>query len=263
MLPVSTFLYASDLHGNVRAYDQLFRMEADAVVLGGDLLPYPMRAGGDLLKMQREFVLGYLASKFRSRPCYWILGNDDWEATLPLFEGAGTPIHNRAVPFLDGTSIAGYSCVPVTPFAMKDFDRFDSFGWTPTVPPKRCLLSVPSGLRDIGLDEVRSRGTIVKDLERLAALSDPSKTVYVLHSPPFATGLDRLVDGTPIGSRAIRSFIERRRPPLTLHGHVHESPGVEQLGATVSVNPGDSLKRLQAVVVDLERLSVTPLLRQT
>ncbi len=263
MVPVSTFVYASDIHGNVEAYDRLFRAEADAVVLGGDLLPYPMHAGGDLLAMQRDFVARYLAPKLRTRPCYWILGNDDWEATLPLLEGAGTPIHNRAVPFLDGASIAGYSCVPVTPFGMKDFDRFDREGWSPSLAPKRCFLSAPSGLREVGLDEVRSRGTIASDLERLAALSDPAKTVYVMHSPPYATGLDRLVDGTPIGSRAVRSFIERRRPPLTLHGHVHESPGVERLGATVSVNPGDSVRRLQAVVVDLERLEVTPLLRRT
>jgi Icc-related predicted phosphoesterase len=263
MVSVSTFVYASDLHGNVEAYDQLYRMGAEAVVLGGDLLPYPMRMGGDLLRPQVEFVRSYLAAKLRSRPSYWILGNDDWEAVLPLLEGAGTPIHGRSVPFLDGYSIAGYSCVPVTPFAMKDFDRFDGAGWTPSLPPKRCLLSAPSGLREVGLDEVRSRGTIAADLKRLAALSDPAKTVYVTHSPPYATGLDRLVDGTPIGSRAVCAFIERHRPPLTLHGHVHESPGIERSGATLSVNPGDSIRRLQAVVVDLERLSVTPLLRRT
>jgi Icc-related predicted phosphoesterase len=62
-----------------------------------------------------------------------------------------------------------------------------------------------------------------------------------------------------VGSRAIRAFIERRRPPLTLHGHVHESAGVDRLGGTVSVNPGDSLGTLRAVKVDLGNLSVSPL----
>jgi Icc-related predicted phosphoesterase len=81
----------------------------------------------------------------------------------------------------------------------------------------------------------------------------------VTHSPPWGTRLDRLYNGTPVGSRAIRAFIERHRPPLTLHGHVHESPGVDRIGTTVSVNPGDSLGGLRAVRVELGDLSVTPL----
>jgi Icc-related predicted phosphoesterase len=254
---MSTFVYASDLHGNREAYDQLFDLKADAVVLGGDLLPYPLKSGGDLLAAQRKFVTDYLAAKVASRPCYWIPGNDDWETVLAPLEG--TPIHGRVAPFLDGLSIAGYGCVPVTPFGMKDFDRFDVDGWEPRDDPKRCLWSAPAGVKDVPLDAVRQRGTIAADLEKLAALSDPARTVYVVHSPPFATTLDRLQGGiTPIGSRALRMFIDRRQPPLTLHGHVHESPGVERLGKTVCVNPGDSMLRLKAVRVDLADLSVSP-----
>lgn len=257
---MSTFVYASDLHGNRAAYDRLFAVEADGVVLGGDLLPYPLRSGGDLLAAQRRFVAEYLADKLASRPCWWIPGNDDWETVLPPLEAKGTPIHNRAAPFLDGFSIAGYGCVPVTPFGMKDFDRYDVEGWEPRDEPERCLWSSPAGVESVPLGAVRARGTIAADLDRLASLSDPARTVYVVHSPPFATTLDRLYGGTtPIGSRALRAFIERRRPPLTLHGHVHESPGVERLGGTVCVNPGDSMSRLRAVRVDLKDLSVTPL----
>jgi len=257
---MSTFVYASDLHGNREAYDRLFALQADAVVLGGDLLPYPLRMGGDLIAPQRKFVTDFLAEKIASRPCYWIPGNDDWEAVLPLLEARGTPIHGRVAPFLDGLSIAGYACVPVTPFGMKDFDRLDVPGWTPPSVPKRCLWSSPAGLETVPLSAVEGRATIEADLERLASLSDPARTVYVIHSPPFATTLDRLLGGvTPIGSRALRAFIERRQPPLTLHGHVHESPGVERLGRTVCVNPGDSMTRLRAVRVDLSDLSVTPL----
>jgi Icc-related predicted phosphoesterase len=253
-----SFVYASDLHGNREAYERLFALEADAVVLGGDLLPYPLKMGGDLLAPQRRFVETYLARKFASRPCYWIPGNDDWEAAIGLLEGAGTPIHGRAVPFLDGLSIAGYGCVPVTPFGMKDFDRYDLPGWSPPAEPRRCLRSSEAGVEAVSLGEVERRGTIEADLERLASLSDPARTVYVAHSPPFATTLDRLHGGiVPIGSRALRTFIDRRQPPLSLHGHVHESPGVERLGRTVCVNPGDSVARLRAVRVELPGLAVT------
>lgn len=256
---MSTFVYASDLHGNREAYDRLFDLKADAVVLGGDLLPHSKGTCEHRIEVQRAFVRDYLAAKVESRPCYWIAGNDDWAAALPELEGKGRPLHGRALPFLGDFSIAGYACVPVTPFGMKDHDRYDSEDWKPPVEPGRCLFSSSRGLESGTLTSVRSRGTIAGDLERLAELSDPEKTVYVTHSPPWGTGLDRLYDGSPIGSRAIRGFIERHRPPLTLHGHIHESPGVIRLGPTVCVNPGDSLTRLRAVRVDLGDFSVTPL----
>jgi uncharacterized protein len=256
---MSSFVYATDLHGNRESYERLFGLEADAVVLGGDLLPHTKGTLEQRLSAQQAFIREYLAERLASRPCYWIAGNDDWGAALLLLEGNGTPIHGRAVPFLDGLSIAGCAHVPVTPFGMKDHDRYDSDGWTPRSTSPRVLFSGPEGVVNGSLEAVRSRGTIAGDLERLAALSDPAKTVYVTHSPPWGTLLDRLYNGTPVGSRAIRDFIERHGPPITLHGHIHESPGVDRIGRTVSVNPGDSLARLQAVRVDLADRSVTPL----
>jgi Icc-related predicted phosphoesterase len=57
--------------------------------------------------------------------------------------------------------------------------------------------------------------------------------VFVFHSPPHRTNLDRApLDGKSVehvpldvhvGSIAIRRFIERTQPLVTLHGHVHES----------------------------------------
>lgn len=253
-----TLVFATDLHGNRDAYEQLFALDADAVILGGDLLPYPLKLGGDLLSVQFRFA-EWLAPLLDRRPSCWIPGNDDWAAAIALLEGHGTALHGRAVPFLAGFQLAGYGCVPVTPFGMKDFDRADVPRWRPPRPPRRCLGSGPQGIREIPLDEVLSRPTIEADLDALAARSDPARTIYVTHSPPYATSLDRLEGGlTPIGSRAIRAFIEKRGPPLTLHGHVHESPGVERLGRTVCANPGDSAQRLRALRVDLADLRVTP-----
>lgn len=255
---MSSFVYASDLHGNRESYERLFEIEADAVVLGGDLLPHTKGTLESRIEAQRAFARDYLTPKLASRPCYWIAGNDDWGCAVPLLEG-GTSIHGTAAPFLDGMSIAGYAYVPVTPFGMKDHDRFDSEDWAPRMPPQRILFSTSAGPESGSLHSVRSRGTIAADLERLAALSNPAKTVYVTHSPPWGTTLDRLYDGRPVGSRAVRAFIERHRPPLTLHGHIHESPGVERIGTTVSVNPGDSFSRFRAVRVDLGDRTVTPL----
>jgi Icc-related predicted phosphoesterase len=42
----------------------------------------------------------------------------------------------------------------------------------------------------------------------------------------------------PVGSTAVRTFIERVQPMLSLHGHIHESRGLARLGRTVAINPG-------------------------
>jgi Icc-related predicted phosphoesterase len=104
--------------------------------------------------------------------------------------------------------------------------------------------------------DVRPRGTIEADLARLGELSDPARTVYVVHTPPLDTKLDVLYDGTHIGSGALKEFLARSRSPLSLHGHIHESPKMsgsicDRIGRTFGVNPGESMHDLQAVSIDL------------
>jgi Icc-related predicted phosphoesterase len=75
--------------------------------------------------------------------------------------------------------------------------------------------------------------TIQTDLDDLVGNEDMTKAILLLHTPPYQTALDRTgldgktVDGVPldvhVGSIAVRRFIEKRQPLLTLHGHIHES----------------------------------------
>jgi Icc-related predicted phosphoesterase len=57
----------------------------------------------------------------------------------------------------------------------------------------------------------------------------------------------------PVGSTAVREAIGRYQPPLSVHGHIHESRGVAKLGRTLAMNPGSSYGDgvLQAAVIDL------------
>lgn len=93
-------------------------------------------------------------------------------------------------------------------------------------------------------------------LEGLAGgLEDGVPAVFNLHVPPYDSGLDLAPELTgdlrvvrrggeprlvPVGSTAVRTLIERHRPPLSLHGHVHESRGVARLGPTLCINPGSA-----------------------
>jgi uncharacterized protein len=98
--------------------------------------------------------------------------------------------------------------------------------------------------------------TALKDrLENLAAqLQRPEHAIFNIHVPPYGSGLDNgpIIDpetlkstggfghtaSTPVGSTAVREFIERYQPQLSLHGHIHESRGSCTIGRTVSINPG-------------------------
>jgi Icc-related predicted phosphoesterase len=57
----------------------------------------------------------------------------------------------------------------------------------------------------------------------------------------------------PVGSTAVRDAIQRYQPPLSVHGHIHESRGVAKLGRTLTVNPGSSYGDgvLQAALLDI------------
>jgi len=77
--------------------------------------------------------------------------------------------------------------------------------------------------------------------------------VAVIHPPPYNTDLDKApaIDSdfrvqleagapkiVPVGSTAVRDFVERAQPLLGLHGHVHESRAAQLVGRTLCLNPG-------------------------
>jgi Icc-related predicted phosphoesterase len=88
-------------------------------------------------------------------------------------------------------------------------------------------------------------------LERAhASVADAPRRLLVCHTPPYGTRLDRLMNGTPVGSPAVRAFIERRRPDVAVVGHIHEGRGVERVGDTLVVNAGPLREGGYVVVAD-------------
>lgn len=94
-------------------------------------------------------------------------------------------------------------------------------------------------------------------IEKLAALvPDMNKAIFNFHDPPKDSTLDtcpqldwskdppeQIVVGGQVvlhgaGSRSVREAIEKYKPMLGLHGHIHESQSVAKIGRTTCINPG-------------------------
>ena len=260
--------FTTDLHGRVNLYEQaahlVSRTEADLLIFGGDMLP-----DGDMsdpCPVQAGFVRGWLTDWLqrlrRERPTCrvaTVFGNHDWlcavRATEQLeAEGLLTVLRpDRPVEF-DGWKILGYSYSPPSPFLVKDLERLDcpgddtpvaGGGYWDEATGKVVEAKVP--------DYFTSLPTIQEDLADVPAVE--GRWIFVSHSPPFKSHLDRLITGQPVGSRAIRSFVEDRAPDISLHGHLHDSPEVshhfyERIGRTMAINPGQGTASLAAVTFD-------------
>jgi len=100
----------------------------------------------------------------------------------------------------------------------------------------------------------------------VARVPDMNRAIFNFHAPPYGTGLDEApeLDATmrpthggavmkPVGSTAVRDAILHYQPPLSVHGHIHESRGVAKVGRTLTVNPGSSYSdgTLQAALLDI------------
>jgi Icc-related predicted phosphoesterase len=272
--------FVSDLHGHLERYHNLFKAieqeQPYALFLGGDLLPSGIlnfssakRAYGDFIEEIFHKGLTRLQKLLGEHypHVFLILGNDDGrfeeETIVDLAaQGMWHYAHNRCLK-LGAFLVFGYTYVPPTPFALKDWERYDvsRFIDPGCSSPEEGYYSVP-----VSEDEKRW-ATMQADLERLAGHEDLEKAVFLFHSPPYRTKLDRaaldgqMFDAAPldvhVGSLAIRRFIEIRQPYITLHGHIHESARItgswkDKIGNTYCFSAAHDGKELALVRFDLE-----------
>jgi hypothetical protein len=92
--------------------------------------------------------------------------------------------------------------------------------------------------------------TLWKMIKNLAdQIDDYDNALFQLHVPPHGTLLDEAPtlsdDLTPsvsevsnVGSTAVLRAIKEYQPLIGLHGHIHESRGIQKIGRTIIVNPG-------------------------
>jgi Icc-related predicted phosphoesterase len=170
---------------------------------------------------------------------YVMLGNDDYPELEPLLSGEHVRNVEGSVVELPG----GFEMI--------------SLGYSNRTPW--------DSPRELDEPDLAAR------IEAMASrLRDPEWAVFNFHCPPHGTHLDRaaLLDGElrprveggqivlgQVGSTAVREAIERYRPLVGLHGHIHESPGAQRLGRTLVVNPGSEYGDgiLRGALVTLDR----------
>lgn len=271
--------FVSDLHGRSGRYRALFREieigRPAAVFIGGDLLSHAFLHHAADTGAPDEFIGGYIAAELRALrdtlgdeypSIFAILGNDDPKADESACvdlerEGLWHYVHESRAE-LGEYSVYGYANVPPTPFLYKDWERYDVSRY---VPPGG--VSPEEGWRTQEIaPNVIKYGTIKDDLDRIAGDAPLEKAVFVIHSPPHETNLDRVatdgkeIDGVPldlhVGSIAVRRFIESRQPLLTLHGHIHESARLtgswrDRIGRTHAFNASHDGPELSLVEFDL------------
>ncbi len=119
--------------------------------------------------------------------------------------------------------------------------------------------------RDIEEEELAKKiNNMVSQVENM------KNCIFNFHCPPYGTTLDLapkldetlkpIVSGGSfimehVGSKSIRKAIEEYQPLLGLHGHIHESRGVDNIGRTICLNPGGEYTEgiLRGIIVVLNK----------
>jgi Icc-related predicted phosphoesterase len=199
-----------------------------------------------LMRAELERWMEIAAEKLRNSGvrCFVMPGNDDEWDIDDVLESAPAPIE----------SVEGR----VTSF---DGIEMISSAWTNPTPW--------DSPRELPEDE------LLDHLEKLVArLDGRAPAIFNLHCPPYDSGLDVAPELTPdlrivteggepklipVGSTAVRTLVERHRPLLALHGHIHESRAAATIGSTLCINPGSAYGDgvLDGVTVDINGGRVT------
>ena len=208
-------------------------------------------SNGTFMKLMEErvkFWMSYADEKLKGSNvrCYVCPGNDDmFEIDKVISESASIRIAEGQIVDLEGHELI-------------------SSGWSTPTPWKT--------FRECSEEELAKKISTMTD-----QLKNPERSIFNLHDPPKASGLDEAPELTEdlalkgggkvtraVGSVAVREAIQKVQPLVGLHGHIHESKGIAKIGRTVCINPGSVYEEgtLMGATVDLEngklkRYSVT------
>jgi len=115
-----------------------------------------------------------------------------------------------------------------------------------------------------------SEEELMVKLEKMASqVHNPDRAVFCLHCPPYESQIDQapqldknfrpVMEGgrpklIPVGSKSVRTIIEKYQPLLGMHGHIHECRGWMKIGKTQCMNPGSEYTEgiLSAYLIEID-----------
>ncbi len=265
---MTTCYFVSDLHGSEDKYNllarEIIRNKPSFLFLGGDLLPHvrysDKQKSNELNSFIKEFMFPLFQSLQKQMGCnypdvFLIAGNDDYKSDIPGFEYG---VQKELWKFLNSNKVRfgpyhiyGYSYVPPTPFRIKDWEKYDIDG---SINPG--CLTPEGGYRSVPPSPADGK-LISDDLEILIGNDIMDRAIFMFHSPPYDSLLDKIKGQESIGSIAIRRFIDNKQPYITLHGHAHESSTLtgcwnQQFGRTHSFSAAYDGNDLALVVFQID-----------
>ncbi|NLI79972.1 MAG: phosphoesterase [Candidatus Riflebacteria bacterium] len=268
-------LFVTDLHANRHLFEATLEAarhhRVQAVVVGGDLLEWGLDDLEATEATQRAFLQQFLdphLGAYDEAGIHWIavLSSHDLPAIDGTFDAvcaAHTHAHHisRRRLALNGFEFIGFDLVADYPFSPKSRCRREDQAFHPMPFRGKLIEATPEGWRPLEdwAARLQSLPTLEEELAGLPAPHDERQAVYVIHHPPAGLGLGVIKSGADIGSRAVRRFLERVQPRLSLHGHIHESPATSgkwatALGRTLCIQPGQG-DNLHHVLLDLPTLT--------
>lgn len=187
-----------DIHEQTRSVARIADLEQASAVL----------VSGDLTNVGgRETAARVLEPIERRNPRILVqIGNMDTAEVDALLTERGQNVHGRVTDLGQGVGLAAVGYSTPTPFG------------TPS---------------EIGEDQISQWARYV--LEQASAFE---RLIFMVHTPPHGTALDRLASGVSVGSPGVRALIEEFEPAIVITGHIHEAYGQDRLGRSMLFNPG-------------------------
>lgn len=251
-------LYVTDLHGDKNKYWKSLEVAVEkdikVIINGGDMLPKQCDRHIEQPIFIKDFLKEYFAELKKHNIIYLaMLGNDDLVVLDDLFNNICNEFDNVYNIADHKVCINGYEFIGMNSILDHPFGCKDRVVAEMNYIPQQQLSSITLvsnqydyDIIDNWLDYSATQLPYMCDI--LDALPKPdclNKTIYVMHMPPAGLKLGQLRYGNlDIGSMDIYSFLKKKQPLLSLHGHIHESPDTQKgqwinyISQTTCIQPG-------------------------
>lgn len=198
-----------DIHmtpGNLAKIDTI--KDADLLIVNGDLTNYGKQGDAKAVLDQIMAVIPWLKAQ---------VGNLDHFEINDYLESLDINLHAQATIFKGAVCLVGLGGSNPTPFK------------TPTEFSENELKSFARQ----GFSQAKELLGLAEQLH-----NHHIPTIFISHTPPINTSVDKIGSGVHVGSAAVREAIEQYQPDLCLCGHIHEAAGMDTIGKTPIFNPG-------------------------